>query len=81
MGQKVTWGKVTKKYTYEDYIKELLGIANTRSTIYAINRASIGTIWIDGVPHTYNADKVATNRIDFSTGTVKNKATITITRK
>ncbi len=81
MGQKIKLLTVTKKYTYEDYIAEMLSNARERQTVYMINRASIGTWWIEGVPHTYNADKVATNRIDFSTGTVKNKTTITITRK
>ncbi len=81
MGQKIQILTVTKKYTYEDYIAELLGQISSRGVIYAINKASIGTWWIDGVPHTYNADKVATNQIDFSTGTVSDKTTITITRK
>lgn len=31
----------------------------------AINKNSIGTIWIGNRPYTYNADKVATNRINF----------------
>ena len=30
-----------------------------------IDKRSIGTVWINGQPHTYNADKVATNRINF----------------
>lgn len=29
----------------------------------AINRNSVGTIWIDGVPHTYNADLVYQNKV------------------
>ena len=31
----------------------------------AINKHSIGTVWINGVPQVYNADKVLTNRLDF----------------
>lgn len=36
-----------------------------RSRGIVINKNSIGTIYINGVPYTYNAEKVETNRIDF----------------
>lgn len=36
---------------------------NRKTKGVAINRNSIGTIWINGVPHTYNADLVYKNEV------------------
>ena len=30
-----------------------------------IDRRSVGTVWIEGVPYTYNPELVKNNRIDF----------------
>lgn len=38
---------------------------NRKAKGIIVDKRSIGTIWINGVPHTYNADKLATNRLDF----------------
>ena len=30
-----------------------------------IDKRSIGTIWVEGRPYTYNEDKLVTNKIEF----------------
>lgn len=47
-------------------IKQVLVIGSPRNRKpkgIAINKNSIGTVWINGVPHTYNANLVYNNQV------------------
>lgn len=46
-----------------------------------ISKKSIGTVWVDGVPYTFNANLVKDNKIDFSTPQSSKKKTIIIIKK
>ena len=36
---------------------------NRKTCGIAINKKSIGTIWVNGIPHTYNANLVYSNKV------------------